>query len=398
MKRFILFLIVLVLAVAASIYLVNEKGYLMLVMGDQLVKMPIWLAILGVIVLLLVLSLIFKILRSILGFPSRWGKRSTLKRKQKAILMLQENLHAMIVGDWQLIEKQSQKNGKLWQELGLSIESEMLQLKSYLVQSDHDLIEKAYQKNSNIFKANDIYGWLYAQSLIARQNYQGAEKILLEVAKRSSNKKAAYVALADLYTKAQDYVSLKSLLPQLEKNGLAQESYAHYVAVAYRGLLNSASKDSQLSFENLWESLPRKVKQNQTVADAYIKALYGLGEKQKVLRLLKKRMGHDWDAELFELYAEAINHKEKPEIEDLNLIEKWLERYSPKLTHFHKHLHAQVAIAVKSFETAEVILLEILSEKACARTHMLLSEVYMGQNMNTKAHDHEQKALAILKR
>jgi HemY protein len=393
MKRFILFLLVLVIAGAASVVLVNEQGYFMVVYGDKLIKMPLWLGVCAGVALILVIWFVLAVLKTILKIPGRWSQGFTRRKRKKALENLKESIHLIAINDWRLLEKNNENRSTL-NALRMSEESEILKLKAAYELGNYDLIVKAYAKSNDKFIHNEICGWLYAKALIAEQKYQEAELILLKTAKRSKQPSVIYEALANLYIKVQDYVSLNELLPKMSKMHLVQKSYNDYLSVCYIGLLNNARKISQLSFNDVWESIPRKIKKQHKVVDAYIHGLYSLKEHGKASTLLKKLMLDVWDDVLFEIYATNPHRSDE---QAFTLMNTWISKHSPKLTHRQLHLYARAAIAAKDFAKAEEALNRILSEKACARTYMLLSEVCAEKSMHTLAAEYEKKALDTLK-
>lgn len=80
MKRFIIFLIILLISVWIGVEIATEPGYVLITRHKLAVEMPLWLTLIGLLLSYIVIYFLIRIIRYFVLIPSRW--KTWLKNKQ----------------------------------------------------------------------------------------------------------------------------------------------------------------------------------------------------------------------------------------------------------------------------------------------------------------------------
>ena len=132
--------------------------------------------------------------------------------------------------------------------------------------------------------------------------------------------------LKNLYVELNDWESIIELLPELRKRKVVNaEELFELDKRANLALLNQAIKSNDyVVINNIWQNIPRQLRQEKTLAMPYIKALQDHGHGEAAESLLRDLLKHNWDSELVALYGDIQG---KDSAKQLATAEAWLRNH-----------------------------------------------------------------------
>jgi HemY protein len=110
--------------------------------------------------------------------------------------------------------------------------------------------------------------------------------------------------LMRLYSELHDWESLHQLMPELRKRKVSDEATLDAVeANVYGELLNATTEQPRL--QQLWQQVPRRLRYDVTLLQAYVRGLLRFNADETALTVLRDALKKTWDHRLLRLYAQC---------------------------------------------------------------------------------------------
>src|SRR5690606_32056729 len=125
--------------------------------------------------------------------------------------------------------------------------------------------------------------------------------------------------LVDCYRHLHDWQAILELAGDLKKQRVMPEAELRALErEAWRGRLAAGRDDP----EALWKSVPRELRRDPALAEAFARALADAGRGSEAEALLRGVLDHAWSAELVGLYGKLVNADPPSQ---LLAAERWLK-------------------------------------------------------------------------
>lgn len=310
MQRFIWILLVLVLSVWLGIQIAADPGYALFYYRHWSVEMPLWFAI---VVLILILFVLYCVLRFFDGISSsiyriknwlRW------RRKNKSYNKTNKGLVDLIEGNWRsaeyyLLDGIPQSNAPLI---------------NYLAAAKAAHEQGAYDKrDAYLKKAHDVaphaelaIGLTQAQLQLSQGQLEQALATLDRLRQIAPKNSYVLKLLQKLYIRLADWNALLNLLPLLRKAKLINaEQLEKLERKCYQELLQAAASKSEklAAIHQVWRNIPKKLQRDPTLVALYVKELIAFPlMADEANALINKIMKKTWDKELARLYGLLITN------------------------------------------------------------------------------------------
>lgn len=326
MKRFLIFLLVLIASVWLGLHIAKDPGLAFFSYRDWSVEMPLWFAVLSFIFLLITLYLLLRMVDGIQNFIHRCKNWLHRRKKQKAYSKTHRGLLELIEGQWKNAEHDllgglSQSEAPLINYLALA--------KAANEQSNLEKRDNYLRKAHACAPQADLpIGLTQAQLQLQQGQWEQALATLKHLRTIAPHHVLVLTLLERAYTHLGDWKGLLELLPSLYKTAIIERSGLYTLETrAYQALLTSfESHHAHLSaMRHFWETVPRKIQQNPVIVVDYLKQLLKHPDTSSEAEgLAYKTLKHTWNNELAHLYGNIPNL-------DPNLLlshaEKLLKRY-----------------------------------------------------------------------
>lgn len=367
MLRFIAFVIFLVVVVALGIELKHNPGYMLLSTNHWAVELPLWLAVVGIIVVFLVLYFLIRMIKYGGSLSGRWHNWSLRRSKNKAIKQTNKGLIQLVEGNWQQAEKLLAKS---------AIDSDE-PLLNYLALALAAQGRKDYPKRAEyLHEAHDAepsadiaIGIMQAQLQINHKQYEQALATLRRIHEINPKQQLILRLLKFIYVKLADWKNLVELLPKLKKYAdYPDEKFLQISIVAYQHLFQQLS--TVVDVEKVWHDLSSQLKLQTEIVMAYIKRLQDLHAEDKVIPAIAKLLKKHWSSELVAIYGDNIvNAKEQ-----FSTAQKWLEEHQADASLLTTL--GQLALANDLTGQAQEFLQASIAMQPLSKAYLLLGELF----------------------
>lgn len=332
MRRLIIFLILLIASVWLGMEIIRHPGYLLLVYQPWMVQMPVWFALVS---LILFLGLFYFLITGVDKINFLWFRLKNwlnLRREHKFYSKTQQGYAALV--EWRF-----KKAEKL---LLAGVNQSFEPLVNYLsaARAAHqqaafdrrdDYIQKAYQAAP---KADLAIGLTQAELEIEQDKFEQAAATLNHLREVSPRHPRVIKLLERIYAHKGDWKNLQSLLPAMLKAKLITKDEQEIFEKNIYCALFTESQDKRLSDVRLvWKDVPRRLKNNPDVVYAYVTLLLrhapvtGVETTKEIEELIRKILKSQWDAKLAVVYG-------KLPLANLNrqlvIAGAWMKMYGPQ--------------------------------------------------------------------
>lgn len=322
MIRFLLFLLVLVIAVWLGVQIKANPGFFMLSYGHWTLQMPLWLAAISAVVLFLVLHWLLKLLASSAALPDRIRFWSGRRRARIAHQKTNRGLIALAEGNWLAAEK----------HLLHAAATADTPLINYLAAARAAQARGAYDRRDSYLRrahaanpdAEIAIGLTQAQLQLDHRQLEQALATLRHLREIVPHHKHVLKMLQQLYCQLHDWQSLQELLPQLRKYRVLSPEELNLLSLkVYRERLVSANKEKQ-DATKIWQSLPRYLHHHPDMVSSYVPYLLAKKEYSAAEILIRETLRKSFNEKLLLQYAEIpdVDHKKQ-----LLYAEGWLKHH-----------------------------------------------------------------------
>jgi HemY protein len=276
MKRFILLILLFFAAVAISPLLINEKGYILIAMGDLTIESTVVTATIMLILSFVAMLMLLKFFRGGVNFSfAAWNKIAFASRR-RALRDFNKGIAAYVLGDYKQAEHL----------LAKSAEPSSLEHVAYLVAADAAQKQKLrpntehylalLEKNNAALKTSGLEAILIKIKLLLAQQDVAKAREIIDLHHKHIGHDARLLTLEiELSLTEQRFDYVIGQLPAARKQkAIAVEQIHNWESLAFYGAFSAkiTQHDNQ-ALAAYWQQLPRKIKQNDTVIASYCRVL-----------------------------------------------------------------------------------------------------------------------------
>lgn len=315
-------------AIFVGMYLHADPGYLLIAYQKWTIEMPLWFAIVALLILWMASYLFFRLVHHIIYFPQYISQKKYLFNLKRNQQLTTKGLINFAEGQWKKAEKSLIK-------ATYSNSTKQDFLINYLAAANAAHHQKAYsqrdyylqQAQKNYPKSKFTIAITLANFQLEAKQYREALIILRSLYDENPVHSYVLKLLQKIYEEEQDWQNLQALLPLLRKYVFLNKiEFKNFSRTVYLGVLQEAKFKKNLeSLHNSWFSLPHDLRKEPKFIESYVTALINnnaISEAEKILRTTLKK---HWDSSLVRLYGIAIGGKPQKQ---LALAESWLPNYS----------------------------------------------------------------------
>ncbi len=316
MKFGLIVVIVAILSAIAAQALLTDPGYVAISIRGYMIEMSVPVLV-GAIVLLIALLLL---VRFIIITPRRLGEAAGRYRAGRAGQKLTD-------GMIQVAEGNLKKGEKL---LARAASSSDAPLSNYLqaaraahLQGEDErrdrYLRRAYEETP---EATNAVLLTQAEFQLDRGNFEQALATLRRIDENSRDHSYALALLGRIYYRLADWDNLAELLPRLEKHGrVRKETLNQWAVRVHQEFLERALDADEL--DDAWKRVPRALKSELRLLDAYYTALIRTGQSDRAEKELYAAIRSDWRGPLVRLYG--LVDSDDPS-KQLKRVENWLAK------------------------------------------------------------------------
>lgn len=283
MKRLIILALLFFVVVALSPLLVDEKGYILIAVGNKTLESSLLSAIIMLTLLGFVALIVLKLIRG--GWRislSGWNKVIFANRRG-AIKNLHKGVTAYILGDYQQAEQLLAKSAEPSQlsQLAYLMAASAASKQSLVSNTDHYL---ALLDDEIAFKSAGLDAIIVKISLLLEQQaYVQARQLVDQYHKHIGHDARLLTCSLDLTLAEKNYpAAIEHLVAARKQKSICDARIEQWEKIAFYGAFNAAlnaalnagtRQGDQKALSDYWQALPRKLKQREVVLFAYCQVL-----------------------------------------------------------------------------------------------------------------------------
>lgn len=324
MRSLLVTLLALIAAVALTLIVYRESGYVLIGYGRWTVEGSLALFLL---LNLLALALLYALVRSVArvwGLPRRvhaWHERRSAMRARKA---LTRGLVELAEGDWRSAEKSLVR---------LAHHSEV-PLLNYLAAARAAQAQGAHERRDGYLhlahqsmpSADVAVSLTQAELQLAHQQLEQALATLMHLRTVAPHHVYVLKLLKTLYERLGDWRALRELLPELRRRKVEPEERLRELELSVsRALLAQAAREPDPErLPCAWGELPRALRNEDVLVQEYVRGEMARGRGRLVEPVLREHLRKHWSEELIELFG--VVEADDPE-RQLAAAEGWLDTF-----------------------------------------------------------------------
>lgn len=305
MRLVIYILAVLFVAVAITMFAIDDPGYVLIVRPPWSVELPLTLFSVFAFVAFIGLYIAGRGLGQALLLPrglSLWRER---RLGRKARTAMAQGLTFLAAGQWEQAERELLgglpfSDAPMINYLALALAAQgqgnTSRRDDYLLQANEDAGEEK-------FAVNMTQGLLQYMS---RQKEQ-ALATLTELHNQQPDHKYVLKLLMETYLDMKDWTGLANLLPELKKHKVLEDEERKATELTvHRELLKLSLPTGSLDvLRQAWKAMPKHLHQNPDLVAIYGGKLIEQGEGDEAESLLRAALERQWDETLVAYYGRA---------------------------------------------------------------------------------------------
>ena len=221
--------------------------------------MPVWLAVIGNILLFFLLYYLLRLISNIRSLTARLRAWNRERRVRRAWQRTHRGFIALAAGEWTLAEKDLIRAAKY---TNTPILNYLAAARS--AQAQHN-IAKRDEYLSKITVTGKLptlaLGLTQTRLQLREHQYEQALATLQQLQHIAPHHKLVLLLLKKTYLHLKDWGSLEILFAQLEKHAILKPDNLKKLQVTlYQGLLQSATKQKDNAIDLVWQRIPKSLK------------------------------------------------------------------------------------------------------------------------------------------
>lgn len=370
MRKFIIFLIILVFAVFVGVKIAQDPGYALFVYKQWMIELPLWLA---AVILLLVFGLFYCLMHGASGLRL-WFNRVRFWAKSRQV---GKSYHALCLG---LIDFLEGKYKSAERQLSHRAKESDTALINYLMAAkaahhsheykrrDHYL---ALAKKSNL-SASVALEITQAQLQIDQKQFVQAQLLLKELHEKLPKQVKVLTLLVNLSVELSDWSLVNDLLEKAKKlHCFSAEEYKKISFAMHQHFLNDSAGDN---LKACWKAAPKELCRDKKFILLYAQKLVEYQKNDEAQAMLVSALRHEFSAPLVQLYASIEGDSKKQFKQAMH----WLKQYPDQAALLVVLAH--LAIREKLWGQARLYFEQSLAQTMSAKVCCQFAEFLASQN------------------
>mgnify|MGYP003624918421 CR=1 FL=1 len=358
MIRFILILLLVLIAAWIGIEIKNTESYVSIFYQDYTVSLKLITAIIITIICFIVLHIVINLLNAIFRFPKKYSIYRRERKLKKAYSSLLNAITELLQGHPKISEKlflkasSHKKNSSICYLLAAKA-AHYLNARERI----NDYCKMAYTANPQLELAINL---TQAKLFFDNEQYELVLANLTHIKSIDPKNIAALKLSFKTYKKLNDWLKILNIIPDLNRENLYPDEFIQQLKnECYKNHLIELNKNHSIeSLYNFWEQVPKKYKLDNEclviLINSYNKQKNTNIEIQSSLEsYTKQALNHHWSDELLIAY---INLPSENNARKIKLISNW-QKNQPYNINILNCL-AKIHINLKEYEPAKKYLLE----------------------------------------
>lgn len=300
--RWLLSVLLLLLgAVGVAVLLHRYPGVVTIEVGPWIIETSAAVAVVGMVVLFLVLYLLLRLLGLLAWGPRALRRGLTGRRSEKGRRSLVRGLIEMAEGRWETAEKLLVRHA----------EGNETSLLNYLAAARAAQQVGAYERRDRYLRtaieenpeADIAVSLTQAELQLAHHQTEHALATLTRLHSLQPGHTYVMKLLSRLYAELEDWDRLAELLPDMRRRRVVSAERLRELELRTAlGRLRAAPARGQ-ELMNIWESLPRGVRDDAAVLRAFVRRLTEAGAMDRAEKRLRQYLNRHWDEDLVRDYG-----------------------------------------------------------------------------------------------
>ena len=300
MRLLFTLLSVLLLAVAFGWGLQQSSGAVVFTFREWVVQTSLLVFIIIAFLLFLLAYALLRMLLRLLRAPADFQVWSEYRRRRRSEKFLNQGLLAVMEGDWREAERSFRKGAAFSQTPSVN----------YLgaAQAAHRRGDpERYERYLSLAQQHDetdgvVTGLARARLQLDLQQTEQAHNTLNALTQGHGR---ATLLLLEAATARRDWQQANRLLEECrQRRLLPRRQRAAQQSKVYAGLLSEAAdKQDQAALEDLWRSIPNRLKKDHALLGAYVRGCLRHGDAAGAEPMLRRALKKQWDPELALLFG-----------------------------------------------------------------------------------------------
>jgi len=289
MKRIFLLLLIFFAAVALAPMLIDEKGYILIKIGDHARETTVTAAVTMILFLFFILLFFTKLLKGGLSLSlGAWHKIAFASRR-RALKDLNKGIAAYILEDYQQAEHLLAKCAEpsQFEEIAYLLAASAAEKQALPANTKHYLAQLS--DNQDMLKEVGLEAILVTiKLLISREEYQQARTLIDNHHKHIGHDPRLLALEIELSLQEQrfDYV-VEQLVSARKNKYFSTEKIATWEAKAFYGAFSvQITLHDSNTLHQFWDKLGRKLKQREAIVFAYCRVLAKNNINQPLAKIL----------------------------------------------------------------------------------------------------------------
>ena len=323
-KRILLIIAILIVAVWLGLKLQGDPGYVLISMQGWRFEMPLWFALLSVLAMLIVTHVTGAVWRRIRSIKHRWHVWQLTRKQTHNEQQALRGFIALSEGNWVVAERAlARAASKVMHPFIHYIGAARAALAQHALDRANDYLAKAENKTPGSSLAVKLS---QAQLLLSQQQYEAALGVTKELEQQYPQQVQVLGLLKTIYVATNNWQALAALLPELRRQRIVRDpgQLQQLENQCYEHLITQAKKADLAAVHRVWFSLLTSQQRNSVLLRAYIKALLFFKADEQAEELLRRSLKREWDDDLVALYGKL--NTQDPE-KNYHHVEKWLRQH-----------------------------------------------------------------------
>lgn len=302
MKLLLKIILVALLGVGLALVAREDTGYVLISMTPWVIEVSLTLFIAGLLASFFLTYYLVRFLVNSWGLSRRvhdWQQRRSALHARKS---LNKGLLALAQRDWPKAEKLLLQNVEHSESplLNYLAAASAAQEQGADVRRDQ-FLSRAHESMPG---ADVAVGLTQADLQLRHGQLEQALATLMHLRSLAPKHPHVLKLLMRLYSELHDWQSLHQLMPELRKRKVADEAMLDAVeANVYGELFNAITEQARL--QQLWQDVPRRLRYDVTLVQAYVRGLLRFNADEIALTVLRDVLKKSWDHKLLRLYAKC---------------------------------------------------------------------------------------------
>lgn len=276
MKKLLIFVVLFFAAIALSPLLINEKGYILIAMGDYTIESTVVTAALMLVIFIITLLLTLKVFKGGIRLGVGSWHKLTFASQRKGQRNFQQGLTAYLLEDYAQAETL----------LAKSAEPARQEVNAYLLAASASNKQKRGSHTDHYLKQLTEYHLKHNKDnlpttlvalklLMENKNFSQARILINEYHKYIGHDDRLLAIEIELCIQENRYLTAIEYLPRARKSkSLTSDRVSKWERDIYFPYFSELiTKENSQSLISYWQKLPTKLKQSENIALAYCKVL-----------------------------------------------------------------------------------------------------------------------------